>query len=39
MPKEPKIKQLDPLAERMSKTGMKGGAPKKISKPKNLKTF
>ena len=37
MPKEPKIKQLDPLAERMSKTGMKGGAakpkkPKKLSK-------
>ena len=33
MPKEPKIKQLDPLAERMSKTGMKGGAAKpKLSK-------
>jgi hypothetical protein len=35
MPKEPKIKQLDPLAERMSKTGMKGGA----AKPKKPKTL
>jgi len=36
MPKEPKIKQLDPLAERLSNVGMEGGASKKISKPKNL---
>ena len=37
MPKEPKIKQLDPLAERLSNVGMEGGAPKKISKPKKRK--
>jgi len=39
MPKEPKIKQLDPLAERLSNVGMEGGAPKKISKPKKRKTL
>ena len=39
MPKEPKIKQLDPLAERLSNVGMEGGASKKISKPKKRKTL
>jgi hypothetical protein len=37
MPKEPKIIQLDPLAERLSNVGMEGGASKKISKPKKRK--
>ena len=34
MPKDIKVKQMDPLAERLSNVGMEGGAPKKISKPK-----
>jgi len=44
MPKEPKIeritqkiKQLDPLAERLSNVGLMGGASKRISKPKKPK--
>jgi hypothetical protein len=36
MPKDIKVKQMDPLAERLSNVGMEGGASKKISKPKNL---
>jgi hypothetical protein len=39
MPKDIKIKQMDPLAERLSNVGMEGGASKKISKPKKRKTL